>query len=101
MTGQISINYEEVNTEVRRLLNHLNANIISASNTGYRQIRSELRQVDGAACASYHEIIDANQEKAAAAASVLERILITMSVASRQMQAHEQQIARSFNLIRR
>ena len=99
--GTYNINYEEVNAEIRRLRNHLASSVINPSEREYRQIQTTLRQVDGAATAEFQEAMNENREKTVAAAMTLERLLSFISNTSRQIQTSENQIARSFNIIRR
>ena len=97
----IQVNYDAVNAKIAQMRGHIASNIINPVEGEYRQIISNLRQVDGAACASLQEAIDENRQKAIAAASVLERLLSFMSNSSRQIKLTEEQIARAFSTARR
>ena len=99
--GTYYISYDEVNAETRRLMNHLRSNIIEPTNTEYRQIRNNLRQADGAANAAYSDAMDINREKTLEATRILERLLGFISDSSRRIQSAENNIARSFSIIRR
>ena len=97
----IQVNYEAVNAKIAQLRGHITSSIISPVESEYRQIQSNLRQVDGEACAGLQEAVNENRQKALAAASVLERLLSFMSNSSRQIQLTEEQIARAFSTARR
>ena len=99
--GTIQVNYDEVNAEIRRLRSHLTSQITSPINNEYRQIQSNLRQVDGATNANFREAMDENQRKTIVAANILDRLLHFIANSSRQIQINENQIARSFNASRR
>jgi len=61
--SEISINYREVENQIRQLRNNLNRNLLLQVNQEYRQIQSNLRQIDGATSASYSEALNENNQK--------------------------------------
>jgi len=97
----INVNYDAVNTELRRLNSHVTSNVTHHIRGEYRQMQSILREVDGATSAEFNEVMTQNQEKTIAATSVLERLFSFMSNSSRQIQTSENQLARAFQMQRR
>ena len=93
--------YDEVQAETAKLRKYLSSNVVSRVNTDYRQMQSQLRQVDGAATASMQQTMNVNCQKAAEAAAVLDKLLQFMSNSARQIELSESQIARTFKMIRR
>ena len=96
----IQINYDAVNAETTKLRRQ-QTDLVDQVNTQYRQIQSELRQVDGAANAQLIEAMEVNCQKAIAASKTLDRLITFISGASRQVEAGEQRIARVFTTTRR
>jgi len=92
----VKIDYEAVNTKLSQMNSHISTNVNQVTTTEYRQISNGLSRVDGAVQSEMRQIMEANNQKALACTSIMERLCSFMMNASRQMQVSEEQIARAF-----
>ena len=94
--SEISINYREVENKISQLRNRLNQNLLPQVNQEYRQIQSNLRQIDGSTAASYSEALNENNQKILEACSVLNKMLSFIANSSKQVEKSDIAIARNF-----
>jgi len=99
--SEISVNYREVENRIRQLRTNLNNNLLPQVNQEYRQIQSNLRQIDGSTSASYGEALVENNGKIMEACSVLNRLLSFIANSSRQIEKTDIAISRNFSTGRR
>ena len=99
--GTIHIKYDEVYAETAKLKGHLASNVVARADAEYRQMQSNLRNVDGAASAAYSDFIEENRRKTAIAANTIVKLLDFMENSARQIEASEQRIARAISTARR
>ena len=96
----IHIDYQAVNEQTAKLRRQ-QAEMVNEVRTHYRNIQNELRGVDGSANAQLIEAMEINCQKAIAASGILDRLLMFMSSASRQVESSEMLIAQAFTATRR
>jgi len=94
--SEIRVKYDEVYAEVTKMRNHIASDIVEYTRREYRQIRSQLQQVDGAANFVLQEAMEANCEVTIRTANVLDKLLDFMFNSAKQIEAGEQSIARAF-----
>ena len=99
--GTFHVKYDEIHAETAKMRRHLATDVVGRVQTEYRQIQSQIRQVDGAATAALIEAMNENCNKVVTAAQTMERLLSFMSNSARQIEASESQIARAFRTVRR
>jgi len=98
---EIRVKYDEVYAEVTKMRNHIAVDIVEHTRKEYRQILSQLQQVDGAANFVLQEAMEANCEVTIGMANVLDKLLDFMFNSSKQIEDREQQIARVFSTYRK
>lgn len=98
---KIQVDYNAVETKLSQMRNHITTNINAAVMQEYRQMQSNLMQVDGETQSELREATELNRQKALACTSILERLFSFMANSSRQIQVTEEKIARAFNTPRR
>ena len=91
------VNYTQVAAEVQRLRSYISSDITNTANQEYRQMQSQLSQVDGEANANMQNVTELHRQKAIATANTIESLLRFISDYSRQLEAKEQHIARIFD----
>ena len=99
--SQISVNFREVENQVRELRTRLNVNLLPQVNQEYRQIKASLSSMDGAAAAEYINALDENNEKVAEACNVLNKLLSFIANSSREIEKFDIAISRNFTVIRK
>ena len=93
---QVKLNYEAVYSRVRMLHSNLAAQL-REMDTGYRNIQSSLRCMDSHTNAEIMATVEANQEKARVTAECLQRLLIFIESATREVEQEEANWTRIFN----
>ena len=97
---EISVNYREVENQMRNLRSIL-SNVTSQTNQEYRQIQSNLRQIDGKSSANYSEALIENNQKVSEACNLINRMASFIANSSRQIEATDIAISRNFRIVRR
>jgi len=94
---KIQVDYNAVETKLSQTQSHITTSINQAVMQEYRQIQSNLTQVDGETQKELREAAELNRQKALACTGILERLCSFMANSSRQIQTSEAQMARAFN----
>jgi len=93
MSTEIKINYEEVYSKTAELRQRLQSEI-REMDAGYRQVRTTLSRMDGAANAVIIETMEANCTKARVTAETMLRLISIIDNAAREAEREDQGIAR-------
>ena len=94
--SQIKINYEAVYNKTRELSNRLQ-NEIRDMDSNYRHIQAGLQQMDSRTNAVLMEAVVENQNKARVTAESLQRLLVFIENATREVELEEQELTRMYN----
>ena len=95
MSNQVHINYEAVYSKTAELRRQLESEVREME-AGYRQMHRPLQGMDSRTNIVFIETMEENQVKARTTAETLSKLLMFIDSASRDMERHDQMMARAF-----